>query len=63
MRIAIVGYGKMGKMIERIAVERGHEIGLKLDDQPPAAQTERDPPQLRDRFMRGMGVKKSKLPG
>jgi thiamine pyrophosphate-dependent acetolactate synthase large subunit-like protein len=40
-----------------------HLIGLKLDDQPPAAQTERDPPQLRDRFMRGMGVKKSKLPG
>ncbi len=32
MRIAIVGYGKMGKMIERIALERGHEIGLKLDE-------------------------------
>ena len=32
MRIAIVGYGKMGKMIERIAAERGHEIGLKLDE-------------------------------
>ncbi len=32
MRIAIVGYGKMGKMIERIAIDRGHEIGLKLDE-------------------------------
>ena len=32
MRIAIVGYGKMGRMIERIAGERGHHIGLKLDE-------------------------------
>lgn len=40
-----------------------HFVGLKLDDQPPAAQTERDPAQLRDRFMRGMGVKRSALPG
>ncbi|NDJ10406.1 MAG: dihydrodipicolinate reductase [Acidobacteriia bacterium] len=32
MRIAIVGYGKMGRMIERIAMDRGHEIGLKLDE-------------------------------
>ena len=32
MRIAIVGYGKMGRMIERVAVERGHEIALKLDE-------------------------------
>jgi len=40
-----------------------HVIGLKLDDQGPAGQTERDPPQIRDRFMRGMGVKVSKLPG
>jgi hypothetical protein len=46
-----------------LATDGPHLIGLKLDDQPPAAQTERDPPQLRDRFMRGMGVKKSKLPG
>jgi 4-hydroxy-tetrahydrodipicolinate reductase len=32
MKIAIVGYGKMGRMIERFALERGHEIGLKLDE-------------------------------
>ena len=32
MKIAIVGYGKMGRMIERFAVERGHEIALKLDE-------------------------------
>jgi 4-hydroxy-tetrahydrodipicolinate reductase len=26
MKIALIGYGKMGKTIERIALERGHEI-------------------------------------
>jgi 4-hydroxy-tetrahydrodipicolinate reductase len=29
MKIALLGYGKMGKVIEQIAVERGHEIVLK----------------------------------
>ena len=32
MRIALLGYGKMGKMIERIAIERGHEIVLIVDE-------------------------------
>ena len=32
MKIALLGYGKMGKMIERIAQERGHEIILTVDD-------------------------------
>jgi 4-hydroxy-tetrahydrodipicolinate reductase len=31
MKIALIGYGKMGKAIESIAVERGHEIVLKID--------------------------------
>ena len=30
MKIAIVGYGKMGKTIEKLAIERGHEIVLKI---------------------------------
>ncbi|MGB0390530.1 MAG: 4-hydroxy-tetrahydrodipicolinate reductase [Salibacteraceae bacterium] len=30
MKIAIIGYGKMGKEIEAIAIERGHEICAKL---------------------------------
>jgi 4-hydroxy-tetrahydrodipicolinate reductase len=30
MKIALIGYGKMGKSIEKIAVERGHEISLKI---------------------------------
>lgn len=34
MKIALLGYGKMGQAIEKIALERGHEIVLKksLDD-------------------------------
>ncbi len=31
MKIAIIGYGKMGHMIERIAKERGHEISVIID--------------------------------
>jgi len=30
MKIAIIGYGKMGKEIEKIALERGHEVPLKI---------------------------------
>jgi 4-hydroxy-tetrahydrodipicolinate reductase len=32
MKIALLGYGKMGQVIERIAKERGHEIVLKKDE-------------------------------
>ena len=32
MKIALLGYGKMGKVIEKIALERGHEIVLKKTD-------------------------------
>ena len=31
MRIALLGYGKMGKMIERIAVSRGPQVVLVVD--------------------------------
>jgi 4-hydroxy-tetrahydrodipicolinate reductase len=31
MRIALIGYGKMGKAIEEIALQRGHEIVIKID--------------------------------
>jgi 4-hydroxy-tetrahydrodipicolinate reductase len=30
MKIALIGYGKMGKAIEQIALQRGHEIVLKV---------------------------------
>ncbi|WP_367773855.1 4-hydroxy-tetrahydrodipicolinate reductase [Flavobacterium sp. WC2421] len=32
MKIALLGYGKMGQVIERIALIRGHEIVLKKDE-------------------------------
>lgn len=31
MKIALIGYGKMGKAIEEIATGKGHEIVLKID--------------------------------
>ncbi|MDT0676118.1 4-hydroxy-tetrahydrodipicolinate reductase [Autumnicola musiva] len=32
MKIALLGYGKMGKAIEEIAVNRGHEIVLRVSE-------------------------------
>lgn len=32
MRIALLGYGKMGKTIEEIAQSRGHEVVLRVND-------------------------------
>jgi 4-hydroxy-tetrahydrodipicolinate reductase len=31
MKIILLGYGKMGKIIEHIAVERGHQISARID--------------------------------
>lgn len=31
MKIALIGYGKMGKAIEEIAIAKGHKIVLKID--------------------------------
>lgn len=31
MNIALIGYGKMGKAIEEIAVQKGHSINLKIN--------------------------------
>ncbi len=35
MRIALIGYGKMGRAIERIALGRGHEIVARIDRDNP----------------------------
>jgi 4-hydroxy-tetrahydrodipicolinate reductase len=35
MKIALIGYGKMGKIIERIAISRGHEIVSIYNSQKP----------------------------
>ena len=32
MKIALLGYGRMGKTIEQIAISKGHEIVLKVDE-------------------------------
>jgi 4-hydroxy-tetrahydrodipicolinate reductase len=32
MKLALIGYGKMGKAIEEIALQRNHEIVLKIDE-------------------------------
>ena len=34
MKIALLGYGRMGKAIEKIALERGHEIVIRKDVEP-----------------------------
>jgi len=31
MKIILLGYGKMGKTIERVAIHRGHEISARID--------------------------------
>lgn len=33
MKIALLGYGKMGKAIEEIATQKGHDIVLRIHDQ------------------------------
>jgi len=35
MKIALIGYGKMGKAIEKIALEAGHEVLYKIDHNDP----------------------------
>ena len=34
MKIALVGYGKMGQIIDKIATERGHEVVARLNAMP-----------------------------
>ncbi len=34
-------------------------IAARIDDKPGVGATDRDPPQIRDRFMRGLGVKQA----
>ena len=39
LKIALIGYGKMGKTIESIAIERGHSVDLKIDIDSTASFT------------------------
>lgn len=40
MKIGLIGYGKMGKAIERIALERGHSIVYKIDSKTTIDQVD-----------------------
>ena len=40
MKIGLIGYGKMGKAIEAIALERGHSIVYKVNSQQPIENTD-----------------------
>ena len=37
MKIALLGYGKMGRLIEKTAMERGHEIVARIDEHTGSA--------------------------
>ena len=43
MRLALVGYGKMGKEIERLAKERNWSVDIRVDiDMPPVTKAQRE---------------------
>ncbi len=51
--------GHFEELIERALAEDGPWlIGCRIDAEKPHSTTERDPPRIRDRFMRGLGVLK-----
>ncbi|PJX26573.1 hypothetical protein CAP48_11385 [Advenella sp. S44] len=48
------------RLLDKACTEDGPWlIAARTDTSPPAGATERDPSQIRDRFMRGLGVKRS----
>lgn len=38
MQIALIGYGRMGKAIERLAITAGHEVGLRWKGDTPGRE-------------------------
>ena len=38
MKVALIGYGKMGREVERMAVQRGHTISGRIDPEGPDAK-------------------------
>lgn len=47
MKIALIGYGAMGKLIERLAVEQGNEIACVIDDADADVSAEKLAEKLR----------------
>jgi hypothetical protein len=51
-------------LIDRALEEEGpFFIGAKIDNQRPTATTHRDPVQIRENFMRGLGVRSDPFVG
>ncbi|MBN1525718.1 MAG: 4-hydroxy-tetrahydrodipicolinate reductase [Spirochaetales bacterium] len=48
MKIIIVGYGKMGQIVEEIALSQGHEIACRVDPVNPKAEAKTLLPELRN---------------
>ncbi|VTP88234.1 Dihydrodipicolinate reductase [Sphingobacterium daejeonense] len=42
MKIVLLGYGKMGQLIERFAMKRGHEVVLIVDESNRSSITSED---------------------
>ena len=40
MKIALIGHGAMGQLVEKLASERNHEVVLALDQSDAARPTE-----------------------
>ncbi len=51
MNIALIGYGKMGRLIEELAVARGHRVAFKVD-----IDENRDGQALTEQNLRGVDV-------
>jgi thiamine pyrophosphate-dependent acetolactate synthase large subunit-like protein len=48
------------RLIDSALAEGGPTfIAARIDDKPGVGSTDRDPPQIRDRFMRGLGAKRA----
>ena len=58
MNIAIIGYGKMGKEIEKTALERGHNIVCVIEEDLNVRQVEKIARELVESQTVGKGVKK-----
>ncbi len=50
MRIALIGYGKMGKAIEKIALSKGHTVVLKVEEGTDLTQLIEKKPDLAIEF-------------
>lgn len=50
MKIALIGYGKMGKTIEKIAIERGHTVVARASSSNPIESVDMDEAEVAIEF-------------